>query len=92
MVQPDDHFTVNNKKFLCSAFSDEMMLMNLETGNYLGLNPVSTDIYKLAEQNATIEEILKNLLQKYDVDEETCRAQVITCINDMLDKGMLIKT
>ena len=91
MIQSDDRFTTNNKKFLSSVFSDEMMFMNLETGNYLGLNPVSSDIYKLAEEDATAEEIIKNLLEKYDVEEEICRTQVMTCINDMLDKEMLIK-
>ena len=91
MIQPEDRFTANKKKFLSSVFSDEMMLMNLETGNYLGLNPVSSDIYKLAEENATAEEIIKNLLEKYDVEEAMCRAQVMTCITDMVDKEMLIK-
>lgn len=91
MQQIPDRFGVNKDKFLSSVFSDEMMLMNLETGNYIGLNAVSTDIYKLAEQKITAEEIIKTLLEKYDVEETMCREQVMVCIEKMIEKDVLFK-
>ena len=91
MIQPEDRFTANKKKFLSSVFSDEMMLMNLETGNYIGLNAVSTDIFQLAEEETTTDRIIESLLKKYNVEEETCRAEVFSCINTMIEKGLLVK-
>lgn len=40
MITPADSFMVNNDKFISSGFGDEMMLMNLETGDYIGLNNI----------------------------------------------------
>ena len=91
MINPDALFRINREKFISSAFVDEMMLMNLETGNYIGLNAVSTDIFQLAEEETTVTRVIAFLRNKYEVDEETCRAEVISCINTMIEKGLLVK-
>ena len=91
MIKVDDLFTVNSDKFISSAFGDEMMLMNLETGDYIGLNEVSADIFRLAEKKASVEQIINHLLQHYNVEEDVCRVQVLSCIENMLEKELLIK-
>lgn len=91
MINPEATFRINREKFISSAFADEMMLMNLETGNYLGLNAVSTDIFQLAEEETSATQVIAFLRNKYEVDEETCRDQVMTCIETMMEKNMLIK-
>lgn len=87
----DDHFIVNTEKFISSNIGDEIILMNLETGNYVALNIVSADIWKQAEKETSGQTIINYLLQQYNVEEETCRAQTMTCIEDMLEKGLLCK-
>ena len=91
MIKADTTFRINREKFISSAFVDEMMLMNLETGNYVGLNSVSTDIFQLAENEITAARVIELLLNKYDVEEETCRTEVISCIDTMIEKGLLVK-
>ena len=84
-------FTINRNKFISSALGDEIMLMNLETGNYVGLNIVSADIYRLAEKKTSAKQIINSLLNIYDVEEEVCKAQVLTCIENMMEKELLVK-
>lgn len=91
MIGNDECFTINRDKFISSAFGDEIMLMNLETGDYIGLNTVSADIYKLAEEKTSARQIINSLLKQYNVEEEECRAQVITCIESMMEKELLVK-
>ena len=90
MITPADTFMVNNKKFISSGFGDEMMLMNLETGDYIGLNSVSADIWRQAEKKITAQQIIDYLLQQYDVGEEICKREVLTAMQQMLEKGLLI--
>ena len=68
-----------------------MMLMNLETGDYVGLNVVSADIFSQSEEKTTAQQIISFLLQKYNIDEEVCKAEVITCIEKMMEKDLLVK-
>jgi hypothetical protein len=91
MITPADTFMVNNDKFISSGFGDEMMLMNLETGDYVGLNTVSADIWRQAEKQTTAQQIIDYLLQQYDVEETVCKIEVITVMQQMLEKGLLIK-
>ena len=91
MISIEQPFTVNRDKFISSGFGDEIMLMNLETGNYIGLNIVSSDIFRLAEEKTSAEEIINSLLKTYDVEEEVCRVQVLACIENMMEKELLIK-
>ncbi len=91
MITLADSFIVNNNKFISSGFGDEMMLMNLETGDYIGLNPVSADIWRQAEKQTTAQQIIDYLLQQYDVEETVCKTEVIAVMQQMLEKGLLIK-
>ncbi len=91
MITAADTFIVNSEKFISSGFGDEMMLMNLETGDYIGLNTVSADIWRQAEKQTTAQQIIDYLLQQYDVEETVCKTEVITVMQQMLEKGLLIK-
>lgn len=91
MINNQEHFIVNREKFISSAFGDEMMLMNLDTGDYVALNTVSADIYRLADEKTTAEEVINILLQRYEVKEEECREQVTACIKSMIEKELLLK-
>ncbi len=91
MIDITGSFIVNTNKFISSGFGDEMMLMNLETGDYVGLNTVSADIWRQAEKQSTAQQIIDYLLQQYDVEEEVCKREVLTAMEEMLEKGLLIK-
>ncbi len=91
MITVADSFIVNNKKFISSGFGDEIMLMNLESGDYIGLNTVSADIWRQSENQSTAQEIINYLLQNYNVEENVCKAEALTCIEQMLEKGLLLK-
>ena len=91
MIGLEENVIVNRDKFISSGFGDEMMLMNLETGNYVGLNSVSADIWRQAENKTSPKEIIDHLLKLYNVDEEVCKGQVLTCMTEMLEKELLLK-
>lgn len=79
----------NHEGFLVSELGDDIVMMNTKTGNYLGLNSVSADIWKLLEQPITAGTIIDNLTIKYDVDRESCETQTLECLDKMLFYGMI---
>ena len=44
----------------------EMVLLNLRTGVYFGLDPVATTIWRLLEARRTVGEIVEALVREYD--------------------------
>lgn len=63
----------------------ETVILSLKTGEYYGLNSVAAHIWTLIQEARTVWEVRDTLLDAYEgIDEETCTAQVLTALNDML--------
>ena len=89
MIQLHSTIKRNNEDFLCSKLGAELVMMNLKTGDYLGLNEVSSDIWDLLKEPRTAEEVVNGLLQQYEVTKEDCEQQTLECLNKMAEQGMV---
>ncbi len=72
------------KDKLSSKIQDETVMVDIDQGQYFSLNGVGTDIWDLLEEEQSIDSIIKELLNKYDIDEETCREETVNFLNEML--------
>lgn len=60
------------RNLMGGEMGNETVMMDMDTGDYLGLNEVGTSIWKLIEQPITFEALCAQLMTEYDVDAETC--------------------
>jgi len=67
----------------------EAAILNLKTGTYYGLDPVGATIWKLMEQPCTVESIREAMLQKYEVDEERCQADLLELLAKLSAEGLI---
>lgn len=74
-----------------SKINDEMVFFNSENGKYYGTGAVGTEIWDCLEQPKSIHEICDHLLSKFDVDRETCEAQVREFVGELLQGGIVSK-
>ena len=58
-------------------------------GTMVTLNILGTEIWKRCE-NCTEDEIIAELLQEFDVDENTLRTDVATFLNELANKRYII--
>lgn len=79
----------NEESFTVSGLGDEAVMMNLTTGDFLGLNPVAADIWEFMAEPVTIGEIIQKLTEKYDIDEEVCKTETLTYLQTMQKEKML---
>jgi hypothetical protein len=54
----------------------ELVLLNLRTGVYFGLDPVGSRIWQLIEDRRSSTDIVEALLAEYDVARAECEADV----------------
>lgn len=85
------HTTIkrNTEDFLCSKLGADLVMMNLKTGDYLGLNEVGADIWDFLKNPLTVDYLINNLLQQYEVSRELCEQQTLDCLNKMVEEGMI---
>lgn len=66
----------------------EMVLLNLQTGVYFGLDQVGTRIWQLLQDHRSVQAMLERLLEEYNVAEAQCRDDLMRFIAQGLEKGL----
>jgi hypothetical protein len=79
----------NDKKFIASPIGDEIVMMSLENGSYIGINQVGTTIWEKLEHPASVKELITYLTGIYDITEEECEKKVIKYLNDLMLQDMI---
>lgn len=81
-----------NKDYIVKEVLGSKVLINLnnDSESIIKLNDTSFDIYNLLITNSSKEEIINNLLNKYDVDINTLEKDYDELIKEMINKGIII--
>jgi len=78
---------VKSSMLLREEFDDWAILFYPDTGNCLGLNPVSVFIWKHLDGNHTSEDILNALQENFEDVPEGTRQHVIDFVQELLARG-----
>ena len=77
------------KEHLFSELSEEAVILSLKNGKYYGLNSVAVVVWRNVQDAATLDEIEAAVMTEYDVDEETCRNEVVSFLETMLNEELI---
>lgn len=58
-------------------------MMDMDSGDYYGLDAIASRIWQLLESQKTVDEICQQLLKEYEVTEEQCQQDVISFLDEM---------
>lgn len=72
-----------------SAVADEFVLMGLKNSLYYGLKDTAGRIWQLLETAVSVDDIVKVLLQEYDVDEAACRRDVTQFLQKLASESLI---
>lgn len=68
---------------------DEMVLLNLETGYYFGLNPTGARLWELISEGQGLEDAGPVLMAEYDVDERVLNVDLENLVGELLARGLI---
>jgi len=69
----------------------EMVLLDMNSENYFGLDAVGTDIWQAIQEKETLQAVLEVLLEQYDVEEEVLKRDLLAFVGKLEESG-LVKT
>ena len=61
-------FRVNQPDVIFEVFDDEVVIVNLDSGNYYSLNKTGPEVWRSISQGATVEEIIESMTREYEED------------------------
>ncbi|ADY55919.1 hypothetical protein Sgly_1621 [Syntrophobotulus glycolicus DSM 8271] len=77
------------KELPTAEVGGEVVMMSLDKGKYFALDSVGSRIWELMEKPQTVKEIIQCLLEEYEVDEQTCRNNVLEFLNKLDEEGLM---
>ena len=67
----------NDKRYLASKLGEELVMMDLELGNFVLLNQVGAEIWGLSESPIAVVDLIDKLSSIYNVTYEICEQETI---------------
>lgn len=77
-----------SKEVIINELEDLAVLLDMQSGNFFGLNPVAKRMWELLSELGHAEEVVKRLLEEYDVGENQLRQDLETFIANLKLKGL----
>ena len=88
MSQPRPPFSIP-EHVLARKLEDEMVLLNLDSGEYFGLNDTGTRVWELLADGRSSEEVIERLTEEFEVASEVASSHVSTLCNELIEAGLL---
>ncbi len=76
----------------CTVLDGEAVLLNLENGHYYSLNRVGSAIWEHCDGKRTLEEILHEICQRFDVGEDRARGDLLAITSQLLKEELLFSS
>jgi hypothetical protein len=84
------YYRVNKPDVILEDFSDEVVIVNLASGNYYSIDAVGAAIWAMIQKQTAASEIAGNLLRDYEGDPAIIRLAVTKFINELLVENLIV--
>ena len=78
-----------NQEIDASELDGETVMMDMERGNYFMLNRVGSRVWELIEKPVSVEEIIHQLREEYEVSLEECHEAVKEFLHELHHANLL---
>jgi hypothetical protein len=80
----------NETQFLTSPLGEEIVMMNTDNGDYLGLDDIGADIWNILEQRMSVAVLKQHLLEVYNVTQEQLTQDLDLFLLQMIKHKMIV--
>jgi ornithine carbamoyltransferase len=67
----------------------EMVLLDMESENYFGLDEVGTAIWQAMQENESLQEVFEVLMEQYEVEAEVLQNDLSEFVEKLLESGLV---
>ena len=78
-----------DRELLTSELGDELVMMDVEKGNYISLNKMGRIIWDYLEEPITTQNLIAKLMERYNVDKDVCARETLEYLKEMYEKEII---
>ena len=68
---------------------DEMVLLDMNSEHYFGLDAVGRTIWQAMQRCSTLQEVLEQLLDRYEVEESVLKKDLTLFVDKLVENGLI---
>ena len=76
--------------WLSAQVGEEVVMMSVQKGRYLGLNEMGARIWALIDAPCSVDEVCTQLMQEFEVGPEVCRREIDAFVSDLVKHGAAV--
>lgn len=89
MIEPGTQVRLTSNH-IESMLDGEVIILNVQSGQYYGLEGISRDIWNLLQSPTCVNTICQSIVQEYEVTPEQCQDDVTAFLDTLIDEGLLV--
>ncbi len=74
---------------LVQVLRDEVVILNMKSEEYFGLDDIGTRMWQVLTTSETIEQAYRALIEEYQVEPDQLRQDLSELVGNLVDKGLL---
>jgi hypothetical protein len=82
---------IQNKTIVQSKIGEEVVMLDIESGFYFGLNSVASVIWGMLAEEIGFEKLIDQLIAQFEVERSICEADTQELLDQMLEKNIIRK-
>lgn len=79
----------NEVDFITAELEEELVLINVQTSNYFGMDKTTTQIWNLLASPKTVHTLVTDLTYLYEVSPKQCEADILPVLENMVESTFL---
>ncbi|WP_343670435.1 PqqD family protein [Chitinophaga sp.] len=88
-MNPENVICRNEEKFMISNLGDEVVLMDIQQGHYININPVGSVIWNKLATPVAIKELISSLANEYGISTAQCEGDTMPFLQKLQQHHML---
>ncbi len=88
MVQ-SNQLTINQRDVIYETFDDEVVLINLDNGNYYSIADTAAQVWSFIEAGYSVDDIVNEMAQLYQGGEEDIEGAVNAFISELIQDELI---
>jgi hypothetical protein len=77
------------KNVVSCELDGEVAILNVQTGEYYGLDEVSALVWRMMSQPHTLGEIIREITCEYDVAPQQCEDDLVSLLGKLANYGLI---
>jgi hypothetical protein len=82
---------IQNKTIVQSKIGEEVVMLDMESGFYFGLNSVASVIWGMLAEEIGFEQLIDQLMAQFEVERSLCESDTQELLEEMLEKNIIRK-